>query len=385
MQREDFKPGQRDQLIANLDGRVTFSPPPLPPNVEFSPSLQKQAEEVANLLGRLDGYASSLPDRQILIRSFVRREAQLSSYIEDTYAEYEEVANAQEAQPRATISSPAKETANAERAILAGIEAVFEHGRPISLLLIRQMHELLLHDVRGHECRGRFRNVQVYIGASRDPDQARFVPPAPFLIDESMDQFIRFLEGKHHLSALIQIAMLHYQFESIHPFEDGNGRLGRILILLGLCQHRLLLTPMLHASIYFERNRQLYYDGLLGVSLRGDWQTWVEFFITGIREAVLESNAKLRELTTLRKAFHERVVEARGSALLMKFVDNLFIQPVITVTEAAKVMGVSYEAARVNIQKLHHMGVMSIRKAGKPTVYVADVILKAVNAEPTRR
>ena len=154
MRESDFAPSHPGRLIKNLDGRLTFVPDDLPPPVTFDSSVLKRAESVANALGRLDGQASGLPDRQILIRSFVRREAQLSSYIENTYASYDEVADAQDAEPTREVAEPARETANAEQAILAGVEAVFHLGRPITLELIRQMHGLLLKGVRGHDIRG---------------------------------------------------------------------------------------------------------------------------------------------------------------------------------------------------------------------------------------
>lgn len=386
MQQNDFSDAFPGTLLAGLDGRLTFVPKSLPPVTQFSMELLKRAAEVANELGRLDGYASGMPDRQILIRSFVRREAQLSSFIENTYARYEQIADAQKDRQKASINEQVRETVNAERAITAGVEAVFDSGQPITLTLIRQMHGLLLSDVRGHDSRGRFRTVQVYIGNHHQGvDFAKFVPPPPHELARLMDEFIQYLCGDNELPSLVQIALLHYQFETIHPFEDGNGRLGRILILLGLCQHKLLTTPLLNASLYLERNRQTYYDGLLGVSTRGDWQNWVTFFIEAIHASVVESTAKLRELTELRRRYHDQIVQSRGSALLLKLVDNLFITPEITAMDAAEIVGISYEAARLNVQKLVEAGILRLNKPGKPATYVADTILKAVNAEPTRR
>jgi Fic family protein len=252
--------------------------------------------------------------------------------------------------------------------------------------LIRGLHDILLKDVRGHECRGRYREKQVYIGnEALGVDGARFVPPAAHLVPELMTQFEQAWGGGTSHFALVRIAMLHYHFETIHPFEDGNGRLGRILTLLGLCSYGLLRTPLLNASLHFERNRQSYYDGLLGVSTRGDWQGWIRFFLEGLRVAANESSQKLGELLGLQREYYNLLRSARNSALLLTLVDHLFISPVITANEAAKIMGVTHSAATTSIQKLIDAGILRIRKAGKPTTYVADVILKAVNAEPTRR
>jgi Fic family protein len=337
-------------------------------------------------LGRLDGIALTLPEPTILIRSFVRREAQLSSYIENTYARYDEIADADHEEAPTSSNAQALETLNAERAILAGVRAVYERQQPVTNSLIRQMHEVLLTRVRGHETRGRFRERQVYIGnKSLGLDGARFVPPASHLVPELMEDFQRsWREGDEHF-ALVRIAMLHYQFESIHPFEDGNGRLGRILILLSLCSYGLLTVPLLNASVHFERHRQEYYDGLLRVSTAGDWAGWVAYFLEGLRVAAIESTQKLTELLSLQREYHALIRSARNSALLLTLLDNLFIRPVITIPEAAEIMNVTWSAANTSVQKLIESGILRPRAGGKPVRYVADAILKAVNAEPTRR
>ncbi|MGH7215134.1 MAG: Fic family protein, partial [Tepidisphaeraceae bacterium] len=360
---------------------------PLPPLLTVPPALLKRISEVDNMLGRLDGKAQALPDRRILIRSFVRREAQLSSYIENTYARYDEVAAAEQRDRGEQIDEPVRETLNAEHAINAGVQAVFERGQPVTLALIKQMHGVLLRGVRGHGTRGRFRDVQVFIGKQHEHvDRARFVPAPAHAVEELMEQFGRYLSGADDLPAVVQIALLHYQFEAIHPFEDGNGRLGRILILLGLCQHRLLSVPLLNASLHFERNRQEYYDGLLRVSTHGGWESWLTFFVEGLRVAASESAQKLSELTNLQQEYRQRLSSARNSALLLKLVDNLFIEPVVSVTDAARLMGVTYGAAKSSVSKLIDAGILApVKRSTMPATFIAKAILKAVNAEPTSR
>jgi Fic family protein len=382
-----FSTDSPGELVKNLDGRQTYKPNPLYPPFRTTPSIDKSLTEVTVTLGRLDGMASTLPDPTILIRSFVRREAQLSSYIENTFANYEEVAEADRAEGRrrSAAGAQAAETLNAERAILAGVEAVVQRRRPVNNALIRQMHEVLMTDVRGHECRGRYRHRQVYIGnEALGIDAARLVPPAAHLVPELMEDFQRAWEREEHFS-LVRLAMLHYQFETIHPFDDGNGRLGRILTLLGLCSFGLLTVPLLNASLHFERHRQQYYDGLLRVSTHGDWQGWVGFFLEGLRVAAVESTQKLNELIALQRGYHASIRAARNSALLLTLIDQLFIRPVVTVNEAAEVMGVTYAAASQSVQKLINAGILRVRSSGKPMTFVAETILKAVNAEPTRR
>lgn len=386
MEPKGFKPQKTGRLLRNLDGRLTFVPDPLPPKLRLAPRDYEWVSEVSNLLGRLDGIARTLPDPTILIRSFVRREAQLSSYIENTFARFDEMAVADRDEGRSTAGGEVVETLNAERAILAGVDAVFFRGQPVTNALIRQMHEVLLMGVRGHETRGRFREVQVYIGnQSSGIDGARFVPAPPHMLPELMEEFERYLTGADELPSLLQLGLLHYQFETIHPFEDGNGRLGRILVLLGLCRHELLSVPLLNASLHFERNRQAYYDALLRVSTHGDWVGWLWFFLEGLRVAAIESTQKLTELLSLQREYHALIRSSRNSSVLLTLVDSLFISPVVTVPQAAELMRVSWPAANTSVQKLVSAGILRARPSGKTTRYVADTVLKAVNAEPTRR
>jgi len=386
LKESDFTSQMPGSFVKNLQGATTFAPAPLPPALSLPLSLLKRISVVDNMLGRLDGTAKALPDQKILVRSFVRREAQLSSYIENTYARYEEVAAADADTDHAEVNEPVRETLNAERAIRAGVETVFEQGRPVSVQLIRKMHGILLDGVRGHDSRGKFRGVQVYIGNSRDVQQARFVPPPSHLLDDLMEKFAKSLSNPEDLPPAVQLALLHYQFETIHPFEDGNGRLGRILILLGLCEHQMLTVPLFNASLHFERNRQEYYDSLLRVSTHGDWLGWISFFVEGLRVAAVESLQKIAELAELRKAYHRRLQSARNSALLLKLVDQLFIRPVIRVSDAQETMGVTYPPALNSIQKLIEAKILvEIKPRSMPAKFIARGILNAVNAEPTRR
>ena len=394
MQADLFSPAAPGRLVRAMDDegpdgqkRQTFLPDPLYPELKISAALRRSIEAAICQLGRLDGMTQLLPDRTILLRSFVRREAQLSSYIENTYARFDEVAAAERNPGGSDLSQQVIETFNAEQAITEGIAAVTEQHQPVTNGLVRRLHQTLLaHDARGHESRGQFRRRQVYIGNEvLGPDGARFVPPAWHLVPEAMDGFERAWEQGDAHFAVVRLAMLHYQFEAIHPFEDGNGRLGRILTLLGLCTAGLLTVPVLNASLHFERNRRAYYDGLLRVSTDGDWAGWVAFFVDGIRVAAVESTRKLEELLGLQRQYYALTRTARNSALLLTLIDHLFISPTVTVPEAAEVMGVTRAAAGQSVQKLVDAGILRVRRPGRPTIYVADTVLRAVNAEPTRR
>jgi Fic family protein len=230
---------------------------------------------------------------------------------------------------------------------------------------------------------------QVDIGRENEGvGRARFVPPPPYLLEDLMQDFERYAretDGADALPALVRVALVHYQFETIHPFEDGNGRLGRILVLLGLCQHGLLTVPLINASVYFERHKQAYYDALLNVSLRGDWDGWLLFFLEGLRVAAVESVQKLAELTDLQRAYHDRLRSARNTALLLTLVDNLFVRPVVTISDAARIMGVTYQAAQNSVQKLVDARILKPVRGVSPATFTADELLRALNPTPTPR
>lgn len=387
MDARQFRKNSPGELVSAAHDKkiLAFVPNRLPPTIQLTSELFSATSEAANALGRLQGAANALPEPMILIRSFIRREAQLSSYIENTFARYEEVAAAEQKDDSAE-NGDTREVLNAERAIEAGVDAVFRKNYPINNQLLRRMHEILLAGVRGQPCAGAFRNKQVYIGRQEDGvSHARFVPPPPYLLNELMQDFEAYIRSENSLPSLVQIAIVHYQFETIHPFEDGNGRLGRILILLGLCQHKLLTLPIMNASLHFERNKQRYYDSLLRVSTDGDWHGWILFFLRGLFAATNESIAKLRELTELQRRYHDQVQAARNSSLLLRLVDNLFIRPVVTISQAGEIMGVTYQAAQSSVRKLVGMRILQPLEAALPAKFVAKEILEAVNPEPTPR
>jgi Fic family protein len=393
MTKKQFTAASPGRLVKGISASgndaemLTFVPNDLPPKLELTHALFNATARVANALGELQGNAKALPDPKILIRSFVRREAQLSSYIENTFARYEEIAETdQPDRSKQANSDSVRETRNAERAIEVGVDAVFSRGYPITNNLLRQMHSVLLKGVRGEESAGHFRKKQVYIGKEYEGiNGARFVPPSAHFLNDLMGSFEKYVQGGDELSPLIQIALIHYQFETIHPFEDGNGRLGRIMILLGLCQHQLLKVPIINASLYFERNKQEYYDSLLKVSTNGDWSGWLLFFLEGLRVAAVESMQKLMELTDLQRRYHDRLRSARNTSLLLTLCDNLFIRPVVNISEAAKIMNVTYQAAQNSVQKLVDAKILMPKSGFSRATFIAEEILHAVNPLPTER
>ena len=265
-----------------------------------------------------------------------------------------------------------------------------EHGLsrlktlPVSLRFIREIHKELLHDVRGRENRpGEFRNKQNYIGSSSQPiTQARYVPPPPRELSTLLDQLEKYLHTESDLPFLVQLALIHYQFEAIHPFGDGNGRVGRILMPLLLAERGFLPQPLLYLSSYFERNRSEYADLLLRVSQQGAWMDWIRFFLTAVNEQSQDAIRRAQRLLRLWREYRETVQTARASALLPRLVDRLFSQPFITIPMAQKLLEITYRSAKLNITKLQDAGILeelSVRSYNR--IFIARQVMDIIEAE----
>jgi Fic family protein len=271
---------------------------------------------------------------------------------------------------------------NNEKSLAYGLKNVQDRGREIGIPLIKEMHDLLLHDVRGRDKRpGQFRNIQVFIGRTERIEDARFVPAPPQHVPELMERLASFITSPADLPPIIRAAMIHYQFEAIHPFEDGNGRIGRVLILLLLCAEKVLPLPLLNPSAFLEAHRDEYYQHLLDVSQKGAWTPWVAFFARGIEAAATDAVERIDRLKRLQAEYHGKLQTARSSALLLKLVDELFIHQAITTTRAAKLLGVTYVSAQASIDKLVAAGILR-EVTGRPRnrLYLADGIISAVKA-----
>ena len=259
-----------------------FVPQPLPPDppVDLS-GLYRQLDRANQALGRLDGLTTLLPDTQLFLYLYVRKEALLSSQIEGTKSSFSDLLLFEnEAAPGVPIDD-VEEVSNYVAAMQHGLRRI-KDGFPLSLRLIREIHRILLRGGRGaNKTPGEFRRSQNWIGGSR-PGNAAFVPPPPNQMMECLDRFEHFLhDEKHKLPVLVEAGLIHVQFETIHPFLDGNGRLGRLLITLLLCAKGIMREPLLYLSLYFKTHRQRYYDLLQRVRTEGVWEEWIEFFLEG--------------------------------------------------------------------------------------------------------
>src|SRR5579863_1803609 len=287
-----------------------FVPSPLPPDppVDLN-GLYQQLDRANQALGRLDGLTTLLPDTRLFLYLYVRKEALLSSQIEGTKSSFSDLLLFEnEAVPGVPIDD-VEEVSNYVAAVQHGLRRIKE-GFPLSLRLIREIHGILLRGGRGaNRTPGEFRRSQNWIGGTR-PGNAAFVPPPPEKMMECMGGLEKFLHRDHEdLPILVKAALAHVQFETIHPFLDGNGRLGRLLITFLLCVAGAISEPILYLSLYFKSNRQKYYELLDRVRTHGDWENWLEFFLTGVKETAQQAADTSREILTLIEKDRRKIEE----------------------------------------------------------------------------
>jgi Fic family protein len=253
---------------------------------------------------------------------------------------------------------------------------------PLSLRFLREVHEKLMTDVRGGDRNpGEFRHVQNWIGpAGSRIDNATYVPPPVQEMHAALDQFERYLHDRSPMPVLLRAAMVHYHFEAIHPFLDGNGRVGRLLIAFMLQVENVLDQPLLYLSAYFERHRREYYRRLVEVTMKGAWLEWIDFFLRGVTEQANDAVRRTRELLDLSENYRRKIAPARNAGVLSSLIDSLFASPATTIPSVAANFKMSYPAAKKNVQKLVALHILKPRRAGRGSVYVAEDVLKIVEA-----
>lgn len=366
-----------------------FVPNPLPPKIKADWTLTAAISEADRALSELAGIGRTLPNPHLLIGPFLRREAVLSSRIEGTQTGIADLYAYEAGQLRffdtgraAAIASDAQEVLNYVHAIEYGLQRVAD--LPVSLRLIRELHDRLMVGVRGERATpGEFRRSQNWIGpAGCTLNQAEFVPPPVSEMTQELGALEQYLHSDDIYPPLVRLALIHYQFEAIHPFIDGNGRIGRLIISLLLVQWGMLPQPLLYLSAYFARHRQRYYDLLIAISQRGVWQDWLLFFLRGVTEQSQDAIVRARQLQDLQAGWRERLAQARTSALLLSLVDNLFQSPVLTIPEAQRLLGITYRSAQLNIEKLVEAGIL--QQAGESSygkTFIAHGILEIIGSD----
>ena len=368
------------QLVTTIEGHRAFVPAPLPRAVDLPADLVMQLDEASRAVATLSGVGETIPNPHLLVRPFMRREAVLSSRIEGTQASLSDLLRYEAASPNRRPAGDVVEVANYVSALEHGLRALDD--LPICVRLANQMHEILLRNVRGDDKRpGMLRNVQVWIASEGIPiEAARYVPPPAPMVRELLEDWERFVNETVTLPPLIQCAMMHYQFEAIHPYVDGNGRLGRLLVTLFLCHKEVLRAPLLYLSAYLERRRQEYYDGLLNVSVTGDWLPWLRYFLTGVTEQAQDTLLRIRRVRELQDRYRAQLQEVRASGNVFKLLDELFAMPVMTIPEAARRLDVTTAGARNILKKLHDLDIVQMRTGVWPRFYVAAELLEIIDA-----
>lgn len=356
-----------------------YVPRKLPPEPAVRlESLQRLLESANQAVGRLDGLAAVLPDTDLFLYMYVRKEALLSSQIEGTQSSLSDLLLFESAELPGVPLTDVGEVVNYVAAMEYGLEKL-QSGFPLSMRLIKEIHGILMSGARGgKKAPGEFRRTQNWIGGSR-PGNAFFVPPPPDKVAECMSDLEKFLHDQsHHLPVLVKAALVHHQFETIHPFLDGNGRLGRLLITLMLCTEKVLNDPILYLSLYFKTHRDQYYGLLTNVRESGDWESWLEFFLQGVLETSGQATETAREILTLIHA--DRITVGgigRGAGSALQVHRYLERKPLAVISEIVEALNLSTPTVTASIQKLEELGlVREITGKQRGRVFVYEKYLR---------
>ena len=366
-------------LVPTVDGQRAFVPAPLPREIQLSMQLMRSLEEAVSAVASLAGVGETMQNPHLLIRPFLRREAVLSSRIEGTQASISDLFR-YEASGGRRPGGDVEEVANYVQALDHGMELLKD--LPISLRLINQSHAVLMTGVRGEETRpGELRDEQVWIGPPGTPIQeARYIPPPADLVRDLLLDWERFANESNTLPALFQCAMMHYQFEAIHPYRDGNGRIGRLLITLFLCARGVLPKPLLYLSAYFERDRNAYYDQLLEMSATGDWERWIVYFLRGVAEQARDAQVRARRVRDLQEQMRQTLLERRETANALRVLDEVFAMPIVTVGEVSRLLGVTPAGSRRILERLVRAGILEELGDERPRLYMARELIDLIGA-----
>ena len=372
-------PGRKVRCPENY---TAFIPDPLPPKISWSSGLVRALSDADRTLGQLAGEGGGLPNPHLLIRPFVRREAVLSSRIEGTQATLGELLAAEAGASIERSPDDLREVANYVVALEYGIKRL--KTLPLSLRLILELHKHLMTGVRGgHATPGEFRRSQNWIGRPGCTlINASYVPPPPSDLMACLGAVEKFLHDRS-LPPLVQIALFHYQFEAIHPFLDGNGRVGRLLITLFLVERGILPAPLLYLSAFFEATRRDYYDLLSGVSLHGEWEAWLAYFLNGVAR---QSEDALGRAGRINRKLSEWRKEVAGSASKtpLALVDMFAVNPFLTINQGAKKLGVAFTTIQRAVEKLEKLSIVEKVSGGKrDRVYCAKSLLSILE-EPAK-
>ena len=402
MQTESVKDGYNDQdwnskgkftkpngiFESNQQNQITFVPNKLPPAFFYDHELVTLLARAERKVGELKGRGNELSNPYILVRAYLKREAVLSSRIEGTLASLEDL-NKHEAVGNIGKDTSEylrlREVTNYVRALESSLEKIRDGKRKVDLGLIKEAHKELLSGVRGKDkSPGEFRKTQNWIIITKGTTQEiNYTPPPPEKLNELLDNLQTFFQTNHDtVSALIQCAIIHYQFEAIHPFLDGNGRIGRLLLPLILYEKGLLPEPLLYLSAFFDKHQQEYYNGLLVVSQKSKWREWIKFFLKAFAEQADETIQNIQKLLDLQKKYKDVIREQNTSSNVLLLMEHLFANPYITIPKAVDFLHVTYPTAKNVVMALVDVGILTQTNiTHKSKVFLAEEIEANLNVD----
>ena len=377
MHPDDFKAPHAGGIIRTAQGYHAFVPAPLLPALEYPQPLVRLLSAADAALSELSGLGRILPNPHLLIAPYIRREAVLSSRIEGTRTSLSDLLADEAGQPPHAPPDDVHEVRNYVVALDYGIERL--KALPLSLRLVRELHQRLMQGVRGERATpGEFRRSQNWIGPyGSTPANAPYVPPPPAEMHDALAAWETFLHSRGELPDLVQCALMHEHFEAIHPFLDGNGRVGRLLITLFLIERGRLSQPLLYLSEFIERNRDDYYRSLMRVRTDGDWNGWLHYFLAGVEWSARRASRQAQQLLALRADLHARLA---GQPRALPLIDALFENPYLDSGRVKRLLGVSDPTARKLLAALEAAGIVretSGRNWGRQ--YLAEGVLAALD------
>ncbi len=372
--------------VQQTGGYRAFIPRKLPPDppIHYDNVLSGLLGEASLSLGELKGLAEIIPNPQFFITMYVRKEALLSSQIEGTQASLVDLIVAETKKDYA-VPSEIREVRNYIKALHYGLNRVKE--LPVSLRLLKEIQGILLHDVRGgSSSTGEFRKVQNWIGTpGMDITDADFVPPPVSEMFLALNDFESYYHKAQSEPALIKCGLLHAQFETIHPFLDGNGRIGRLLITFFLCEQGVLPDPLLYLSYYFKKNRLAYYEKLTAVRNNGDWEGWLKFFLAGISEVSKQAVNTAKQILTLQEEHRNIISDNLRTTNALNLHEILLIMPIVTVKYVQDKLNVTYSTANRLVGKFHDLGLLKLREGAKRDrnyIYLDYLKILQIGTEP---
>jgi len=375
---DDFKNSAAGKCIKTLGGYWAFIPNPLPPRIEYDQEIINLLSDADRLLGELSGTGRLLPNPYLLIAPYVRREAVSSSRIEGTQASLNDLFFFEAEEQQLPKVPDVREVRNYVRAMEYGINRLKK--LPVSIRLVKEIHKILMEGVRGkHATPGELRRTQNWIGPPGCTlNESTYVPPPVEEMKQSLGEWEKYLHSNPKQPPLIQCALMHYQFETVHPFLDGNGRIGRLLITFFLCEKNYLTQPLLYLSAFFNRFRDEYYSRLLAISQQGDWHGWVKFFLRGVATQSKDALTDARKILDLHTKYQNVLRNTKKIPVAAhRLIDELFANPVISIAGLSKKWDTPFISVKRGVSRLVEIGILreaTDRKRNK--LFIATELMK---------